>query len=183
MAQRMLRSKRKPFREDLVVLSATVLMLFFLYVSVDYPSAMEQVEELSNIGSGGNLPPSGGGTKLIEENLLDETGYTNEGQSTDIPAEVPWSSVRWVNFTLTWADDIGSNDEFELKVLSDNEVLDSISGTSGELKLNIEGPPIGNYTVTITCIDAPGLVGPLPVDRDSGNDWSMTATVVREVEA
>jgi hypothetical protein len=174
------RGRKGPFRDDLLVLSVAVLMVFVLYIAVDYPNTMASIP--GNTPGGGTGPGPGQQTIVLQnEDLLNEDGNTNEGQSTEVPFEVPWASVTWINFTLTWTDDVGNNDQFELKVLTDGQEVGSADGTTGSVPLNIKAPPSGNYTATVTCIKAPGLVGSSPWDRDSGNDWTLKATAEREV--
>ena len=165
----------------MLVLSVAVLMVFVLYTVVDYPSTMAKAP--GNTGNPGGTGQNNGQPtiQLVNEDLLDKSGHTAEGQSTEVPFEVPWSSVTWINLTLSWTDDIGSNDQFELKVLADGQEVGSADGTSGNIPLNIKAPPTGNYTAVITCVNAPGLVGPSPIDRDSGNDWAIKAQAEREV--
>jgi hypothetical protein len=175
------RNRKGPFRDDLLVLSVAVLMVFVLYIVVDYPSTMAKAP--GNAGNPGGPGPNPGPQTLtlVNEDLLDESGRTNEGQSTEVPFEVPWSAVTWINLTLTWTDDIGNNDQFELKVLADGQEVGSADGTTGNVPLSIKAPPTGNYTAVVSCINAPGFVGPSPIDRDSGNDWALKAVAEREV--
>jgi hypothetical protein len=164
----------------MVVLSVAVLMVFVLYVAVDYPKTLANVPGGS--GGGGSGPgPSPPTYTLVNEDLMDETSHTSEGQSTELSFEVPWSAVTWINLTLSWTDDIGNNDQFELKVLADGQDVGSADGSSGNIPLSIKAPPAGNYTAKVTCVKAPGLVGSSPLDRDSGNDWTLKATAEREV--
>ena len=175
------RGRKGPFRDDMLVLSVAVLMVFVLYIAVDYPNTMAKAP--GNTGNTGGTGPNNGHQTLtlVKEDLLDQSGHTSEGQSSEIPFKVPWSNVTWINLTLSWTDDIGSNDQFELKVLADGQELGSADGTSGNVPLNIKAPPSGNYTAIVTCVNAPGLVGSSPIDRDSGNDWAIKATAEREV--
>jgi hypothetical protein len=172
--------KKGPYREDLMVLAVTAVMVFTLYGAVDYPNTIA------------NIPPGGGGgggghnqtnvTHIVEEPVADESGYTNEGQSTNVDVKVPWGKLLWVNATLTWADDFGNNDQFQLVVTSGGVELGKGTGSTGSIAVNMEGPISGNYTVVISCLNAPGIVGPSPINRDQGNSWTLKATAVREVE-
>jgi len=175
------RGRKGPFRDDMLVLSVAVLLVFVLYIAVDYPNTMAKLPGNTG-GTGGSGPGPGQQTlTLVNEDLLDETGYTNEGQSTEVPFEVPWSSVTWINLTLSWTDDIGNNDEFQLTVMLDGQNVGSASGSSGNLPLSLKAPLSGNYTAVVACTKAPGLVGSSPFDRDSGNDWALKAVAEREV--
>ena len=46
-----------------------------------------------------------------------------------------------------------------------------------------EGLYTGNFTVEITALDCPGLIGPFPVDRDNGNDWDLKVSATVQEEA
>jgi hypothetical protein len=173
-------SKKGPYREDLLVLAVTAIMVFTLYGAVDYPNTIATIPSGGGGGGGGHNQTNA--THIVEEPVADQTGNTNEGQSTNVDIKVPWDRLLWVNTTLTWTDDIGNNDEFEVKVTSGGAELGKGSGTSGTIVVALEGPPGGNYTVVITCVNAPGIVGPSPIDRDKGNSWTLKATAVREVE-
>jgi hypothetical protein len=173
-------TRKQPYREDLLVLAVTALMIFTLYGTVDYPLTVADIKAQG--GGGGGAQPQTNVTHIVEEPLVDQNGNTNEGQSTNVDTEVPWADLTWVNVTLTWTDDIGSNDEFEVKVTVDGSELGKASGVTGAITVDLKGPPNGNYTVVITCVDAPGLVGPFPIDRDSGNSWNLKAVAVREVQ-
>lgn len=172
--------KKRPYREDLLVLAVSALMIFTLYAAVDYPLTLADLQTTGGGGGGGT--PHHNVSHLVEEPLVDQSGSTNEGQSTDVEMKATWGNLTWVNATLTWTDDIGDNDEFELKISVDGAEIDKASSVDGNIVLNLKGPPSGNYTVTVTCVDAPGLVGPFPIDRDNGNAWQLKATAVREVQ-
>jgi len=173
--------RKGPYRDDMVVLTATVMMVLLLYGAVDYPHTMANISNGGGGGGGGGtLPPSV--TYLVEEPVTDANRYTAEGQSSNVDLKVPWANVTWLNMTLTWTDDIGNNDQFELKVQLDGKDVDKKSGNTGQVTLNLEVPASGNYTAVITCVNAPGLVGPSPIDRDNGNNWALKATAVREVQ-
>jgi len=174
--------RKGPYRDDMVVLTATVMMVLLLYGAVDYPHTMANISESSGGGGGGGGNPPPITMHLVEESVVDSTGYTAEAQSSSVDVKVPWSNVTWLNMTLTWTDDIGNNDQFELKLQLDGKDIDKKSGNAGLVTLEIEGPASGNYTAVITCVNAPGLVGPSPIDRDNGNSWALKATAVREVQ-
>jgi len=175
------RRKKPPFRDDMLVLSAAVLMILFIYVAVDYPNTMAHIPGSGGTSGGGGHNGGNNLPAIINEKVLDQDGHTSEGQSTQSPLDTPWSNITYLNLTLSWTDDIGNNDQFELKVISDGKELDSADSTSGTVTLSIKTPQMGNYTAVVTCIKAPGLVGPSPIDRDSGNDWNLKVTADREV--
>jgi len=175
-----IKRKKGPFRDDMLVLSLAVLMVFVLYIAVDYPSTLAHIPG-TNGTPGGGVPTGQNEPTIVKENVLDQDSHSNERQSTDVTLVVPWSNVTYLNLSLSWTDDIGSNDQFELKVLSDGNELGSGDSTSGNIILNIKAPTSGNLTAVVTCVKAPGLVDPSPIDRDTGNDWNLKVTADREV--
>lgn len=63
-------------------------------------------------------------------------GITQEGETTPVSMEVTHTNVTMATFTLTWVDDIGDPDEFELTVTSPTgEKKTAPSSTSGRIEL------------------------------------------------
>jgi hypothetical protein len=174
--------KRKPpFREDLMVLAVTAIIVFSLYGAADYPRTVGNITHTNGPGGGGQHNTNT--THPVEEQVVDTTGSTNEGQSTNVDMKVPWANLTWVNVTLTWVDDVGNNDEFSVKVSSGGAELGKGDGTTGTISVNIQSPASGNYTAVVTCVTSPGLVGANPFHVvDKGNSWSLKATAVHEVQ-
>jgi hypothetical protein len=177
------RSKRRSFREDTAVLVATMLILFSFYLfditngpsefyknSADVPGQ----EDLSDL-----TEPE---LVLVEDTLVQRTGYTDEGSSTHVDIEMPWTDMVEIRAVLQWTDDLGSNDELGLSIELEGRELTTSSSTSGNIDLTSLETPNGNYTMTIRALSCPGQVDPAPVDRDTGNEWSLEVTVIREVE-
>jgi len=123
-------------------------------------------------------PPS----RRVEVSLLDEQGHTAEDASSEVALEVVWTDVIEVRAVLAWVDDIGSNDEFELTLLYQGEELDSVSGTQGSLEISTNRTLAGNYTVLVKALSCPGVLEPIPFDRDTGNDWTLEVIAVRSVQ-
>jgi hypothetical protein len=117
--------------------------------------------------------------------ILSQTGHTAEGATSEVTFVIN-ASAKWITASLEWTDDIGSNDEFGLALILDGEELANQKSTSGKVTAtasmeeftNLEG----NYTITVKAINCPGMVSASPIDRDSGNDWSLSVTgsVVRK---
>ena len=109
-------------------------------------------------------------------------GQTTEGQTTDVDIVIDHEGVIGLVILLEWTDDLGDNDEIGLSISNGTGEEDSTQGTSGHLSLelssDLEGGLMGDHTITISAIDCPGLVGPIPMDRDVGNTWSLTVTMV-----
>jgi hypothetical protein len=110
------------------------------------------------------------------------SGQTAEGSTTAVDIEVDHEGIIGLIVQLEWTDDIGDNDELGLSMSNGTDELDSSQGTSGQLRLelssDVEGELMGEYTITVSALDCPGMVGPIPVDRDNGNSWSLTVTMV-----
>lgn len=166
--------RKRPYREDLVVLTIiTVILLLMFATDWDGPSIF------TDGGDGPGTEPTV--PTIIEEDLLSRSDFTSEGSSTTIDIEVPWSNVTRLTLDLQWSDDIGTNDELELSIGLDGDELDSLSSTSGAITIKLTDPRPGNYTITVTAVDCPGQIGPLPMDRDNGNDWDLEVKAIREV--
>ncbi len=155
---------------DFLALSGGILLLLGPAIAFEY--SLQPLEAPPPPGTG--PPPA-----LITQNVtvLDNSGSTGEGQSTDLTAELPAAVVVRIAGTLTWTDDIGSNDEFSLTFALDGAELGKDQGTSGSLVVEAKAPPggsiSGNLTITVECLRAPGVIQVLPVDRDSGNSWDL----------
>lgn len=130
-------------------------------------------------------PPGNGQHQNQTQNLttgevLSRSGYTNEGQSSDEDFGLGYLLVTLVKVELTWTDDYGSNDVFSIELKREGQSLDKAEGTSGALSVEVTAKTgenlAGNFTAVITCVSAPGLIGPLPVDRDNGNAWDLKVT-------
>lgn len=117
-------------------------------------------------------------TKIVEMVVLSNDGYTQEGQRTEIAFEIEQDEPVQLNVTLAWTDDYGTNDEFGLSMSLEGKEVGSVKDTNGKLELQYgDGNgtiPMGNYTITISAVNCPGLRPNSPIDRDQGNDWSLT---------
>lgn len=166
--------EQRPFREDLVVLAAISIILLLMFAT-DWNGPPTSTADGDGTGPGPTEPT------IVEEDLLSRSDYTAEGASTRIDLEVPWSNVTLMTLELRWTDDIGSNDELELRVELEGDEVDGLASTTGEITIRVTNPQPGNYTITVTAIDCPGQIGPLPVDRDNGNGWDLEVKATREV--
>ena len=134
--------------------------------------------------------PNGNGTLVKKEvQLLSEDGSTSEGATTEKTFDIEDPNTISIAVTLEWTDDIGSNDVLGLALSNESGELATDQGTSGSLAVSIDAPEgsetgegalVGGYTVSISAIDCPGMIGPLPVDRDTGNSWTLTVIVTVE---
>lgn len=165
---------------DLTVVSILIIgMLVIALVAQRSPPSIGQGAQTTDDGGGGG---QGGGGTPQEVELVSDQGHTAEGTSSDETFTVEDKGTLEIHVTLEWTDDIGSNDEFSLTLKNASGELGAESGNSGSLSVNyIVEPgtgPVGDYTVTIEAVDCPGLVGPSPIDRDTGNDWTLTVSIV-----
>ena len=169
---------------DLVLVSMFMILTLLFIAAAEDPRAdppdwyeisyyMPQLQEDDN----GTTP------KVRTEIELESTnGQTQEGGTTNVDIEVDHEGAIGLIVELVWTDDVGDNDELGISISNGTEELDSSQGTSGQLRLelssDVEGGLMGDYAITISAIDCPGMVGPIPVDRDDGNSWSLTVTMV-----
>jgi len=151
---------------DLVLVSMfMILTLLFIAAAEDPKADPPEWYDISNY-----IPQvqddDDNDTKVRKEIELESmNGQTSEGGSTDVDIVVEHEGVIGLIVQLEWTDE-----------------LDSSQGTSGQLLLDLSsdvvGELMGDYTITVSAIDCPGMVGPIPVDRDTGNSWSLTVTMV-----
>ena len=167
-------------RNDLTVVSILIIgMLMVGFVVKEAPSSIGQGAQDGGNADGGGGP--GGGGAPQEKELVSDQGHTAEGASSDVTFTIEDEGTTEIHVTLEWTDDIGNNDEFSLTLKNATGELGSESGNSGSLSVNyVVEPatgPVGDYTVAIDAVDCPGLVGPSPIDRDTGNDWTLTVSI------
>lgn len=116
---------------------------------------------------------------LTEEFLFDEGGSTQEGSSSTVPFEITWGGCPELSAALSWQDDYGNNDHFQMVLEFEGQEKLRSSSTSGSLEILIANPLKGNYTLEISALDCPGEVDTPFQDRDNGNQWHCTVKVVR----
>jgi hypothetical protein len=123
---------------------------------------------------------------LTTDQVVSRSGYTLEGQSSKENFGLGFKQVTMVQADLKWTDDYSSNDVFKLELSRDGQTLGEDQGSSGDLTVkgtaSTDETLSGNFTVTITCISAPGIVGPSPIDRDKGNSWDLTVSATHSQE-
>jgi hypothetical protein len=170
-------------RNDLKVVSVFMVFIFVLTAGMEI-RPQEKVVPVAP-----SVPPTQGNNQtqdLTTEEVLSKSGYTNEGQSSEETFKLDYKQVSMVKTELKWTDDYGSNDNFLLEVSLNGDSLGSDQGTSGTLTVQLKAGPdenlAGNFTVTVTCSSAPGVIGPSPIDRDKGNSWDLTATATHSQE-
>ena len=177
---------RMGYNQDIMAAGIFLIMMFSLYLCTDAASGPTEIfkETYGPRTADDILGPDGpgNGEPVIEEEvLLDESGYTSEGTTTEADFEVPWNTTIEITVTLDWSDDYGDNDELELVLYLEGERVDRVSGTSGHLEMRQGGPSSGNYTVAISALDCPGRVTPSPIDLDEGNAWALEVDASYEV--
>jgi hypothetical protein len=168
-------------RNDLTVVSILIIgMLVVGFALKGVPPTNGQGTQAgTNGGQGG---PGGGGGGPEKKELVSKQGHTDEGASSDESFTIEDKGAIKIQATLQWTDDIGSNDEFSLTLKNATGEMGTDSGTSGSLTVNYDvepgTDPMGDYTVTIVAVNCPGLVGASPIDRDTGNDWTLTVSIM-----
>ena len=172
---------------ELVLVSCIMVMLLLVSAVSQRPDAKVPDWVISNPNHQAGPEPEQNHTPVrTEVQLLSKDGATTEGQSSEESLTVEQQGTVSLDIKLTWTDDYGSNDEFKLAFSNATGEIDSSSGTSGSLEVKYEpaspGPSdlVGTYKITVTCVNAPGVIGPLPVDRDNGNSWKLVVTAVVE---
>jgi hypothetical protein len=177
----------KPYSRDLVILFSAVIIIFLILVSVDFiggppdwwTGRYGQKPSDTETGITPDIEGEDSFT-IVEETLLDISDTTQEGSSTNLEMTVLENTTS-ISLSLTWTDDLGSNDELELNVEFEGLTQQTMSSTSGSIVLSLTEPQAGAYSVTVSALDCPGNVGISPVDRDNGNDWTLSATAQRKV--
>jgi hypothetical protein len=176
------------FGDNELVLVSSIMILLILFAAIAERPDAKAPDWFVKTASGTIKPQPVQNHTLVktEAELLSKDGYTNEGQTTEVSLTVDQQGTIELSITLTWADDYGSNDQFKLILSNETKDLDVASGSSGNLEVRYApaspGPDdlIGKYTIAVNCESAPGVVGPLPVDRDNGNAWSLKVTAIVE---
>jgi hypothetical protein len=160
---------------DFKIVSIILIVAMIGAVGLEFPlkEAGGGPQPSPDDGNGGDDTPT-----LTTIEVYDSDGYTAEGQTSEDSFTLEYSMMVDIEVRLNWQDDYGDNDEFKITVLRDGVEEISGQGTSGHVSVIVNyAPPVeelANYTVVIEALDCPGMVGPSPVDRDNGNDWSFT---------
>jgi hypothetical protein len=172
---------------DLKVVS--VIMGLLVIFSVTFETTDMSVPGWAG-GSSPNKDDNGGGpgtnqtVEPVTVDVLSKDGQTSEGSSTPVNVDVEQPGLLKLTVKLTWVDDIGSNDEFGLAISNETGELDTTQGTSGSLEIVLSAPDDGYlegpFEVKVSALNCPGRIGPLPVDMDSGNSWTLTVTALVE---
>lgn len=183
-------------KSEFFTFSAFMILLLFIVGAGEAPDATPPDWWMDAVtpNDDGGQPGQDGNVSLVrtEVQLVQATSYTNEGSTTEKTFEVDDPYAVEMTVTLVWSDDYGSNDELGLTLSNDAGELGSEQGTAGSLTVKYNAPGdaksgdgslVGNYTVSVEAINCPGLIGPLPVDRDNGNSWTLTVTLVVEEPA
>lgn len=171
-------------KNDLRAVSAFIVVVFVIVVVMEgtHTSVPESYGQTPTTPSN-NPPPE---PVLVTETVVSKTGYTSEGQSSEEKFGLPDVVITKVHVELTWADDIGNNDQFSVTLLNEGTEVGTAEGSTGSLSFDVNPADnetfSGNFTITVQAINCPGLVGPLPIDRDSGNSWDLevAATYIEE---
>ena len=179
MAKVKARKRKKPFREDITILSILTLILISMFITDAINVPEDFVAPMTRPSGPGDEPPPE--PVIVEETLLERSGYTSEGTSTEEAFEIQWEKVVEMTLILTWSDDYGNNDEFEVSLEYEGDEIERTSDTTGKIEIvTAEGLP-GNYNVVITAVNCPGRINTPFGNMDGGNDWDLSVSVKREV--
>jgi hypothetical protein len=171
-------------RNDLKVVTIFMVFIFVLTTGLEV-----RPQDIGHVAPPAPVTPPGGNNQtqnLTTGEILSRSGYTSEGQSTPETFSLDFKQVSMVKAELLWTDDYGSNDVFKLELARDGQSLGQDQGSTGDLIVQVTAGNgenmAGNFTVTITCVNAPGVVGPSPINRDKGNSWDLTVTATHSQE-
>jgi hypothetical protein len=172
-------------KNDLVMVSTVMLLLLIFAVGAEDPGLESRLPDITDGGDQGPQDGEDNKTKsTFEVEILSISEFTAEGGSTDVDMDFEQENALEINIVLEWSDDIGSNDEFKLTLSNSSGEVDSDQGSSGSLSIRYSPGSgmslVDKYTITVEAVDCPGIVGIVPVDRDGGNDWTLTTTAVVE---
>jgi hypothetical protein len=119
---------------------------------------------------------------LITIDVLSESGYTAEGSTSEVSFALDYTNVTRVTVDVTWSDDIGDNDVLRAYLVWEGDEVASDESDTGSIGLEITDEPdgmyTGNFSVQIEAISCPGIVTPVPIDRDNGNSWELSVEAV-----
>ena len=177
--------------EFILVSSFMLLILPFIVVAesgdVDPPSWVYKLNFLREY-----IPDSGEGSDgepvETQRTVLDMDGTTLEGASTTVPLSVNGSQTLNLTIQLTWSDDFGNNDVFEVSISGSSGELAKGTGDQGNAEISVnatggadgkdQGDLRGDYNITIKAVSCPGMFESNPFDLDGGNDWTLKVTAI-----
>lgn len=175
--------------ETLMKNDLKVVTIFMVFIFVMLTGLEVRPQDIGHVAPPTTVTPTPGNNQtlnLTTSQVLSRSGFTSEGQGSPVTFALTFQQVTMVEARLTWTDDYGSTDVFKLEVSLDGESLGQDQGSSGELTVKVEAGTgqnlAGNITVTITCVSAPGVVGPSPIDRDKGNSWDLAVSAKHSEE-
>lgn len=174
-------------KRDLTIISAFMVLMLLFAVAAEDPEQEppEWYVERFDDGGGGQDDPKDDVTETRTDPIFSKGGFTSEGGVTEEVFQVDEDGSLEIEVLLTWTDDIGNNDNFRMSLSNSSGEIGYIEGTAGSLAIDVvaeqAGDLIGEYTVTVEALDCPGLMGPIPIDRDSGNDWTIDVILTYEV--
>jgi hypothetical protein len=156
-----------------VAVIATTVAHLGLVGTVGIPASVLPPAQSGTISPSPSPTPSG----PREPVSLPFSGYTPEGQTTEVVAGLIPANATVINATFYWTDDYGNNDDFRVELLVNGTVAGEDEGTTGMLSVSAGGSPNATLSALITAVRCPGVVASSPVDRDNGNSWHMTIEI------
>jgi hypothetical protein len=170
-------------RNDLraVIVFFIAMLIVMPVLELQTPATPPSKQQGNQTGNNQNQTPV-----MVTAEVLSRSAYTSEGQTTEETFGLGYTIVTDVKAELTWTDDYGSNDVFSIELFHEGQSLDKQQGSTGALTVHASAKSgenlAGNFSVNITCVSAPGIVGPSPVDRDHGNSWDLKVTATYSKE-
>jgi hypothetical protein len=177
--------KLKPREKFIWIAIISAIAIVFIVEAFNAQTFAEQIEKtLVRDTTAETARPM----KEISEELDSKSGRTAEGETTSLEINIDILNITYIEFRLTWSDDIGDNDEFSLSVFGPAGFSDNAASDIGEiyLKIDVSDPETasngtaggtGIWKVEIEAVDCPGLVSVGGFDRDNGNEWSLVTEV------
>lgn len=109
-------------------------------------------------------------------------GATQAGVTTPEEIDVNATNVTGIEWVLTWTDDVGNPDEFNLTVTSPSGENRSIQGTNGRLSVVFEGiaPMPGEMRILAASqAEAEGRIARDATTRGAEGTWGVAIRLVR----
>lgn len=164
----------KPYRTDLVVMAAVIILLALLYVGVDLPGEVPSYYESRYLYAPTEVELV---TTSVDSLMVNETRYFTEGIPDGWEFPVYFENMTTMRVEISWTDDYGDNDQFLAMLQVDGEDLKSQDSATGSITIEIDNPSQGNYSLQVQAVECPGLLGVNTLDRDNGNDCHVKVTV------
>jgi hypothetical protein len=173
----------------MVLVSGLMILVLMIVVVGEGPGQTPPDWYLEDIEAGQDGDGDGNDNVTMvrkEIELFTDEGWTGEGAAAGKSFDIEDEDAIGLIVEVHWVDDVGDNDEMGLSLENESGQLVMDQGTSGSLRIEYEvqeGEALaGEFAYMVHAIDCPGRIGTIPIDMDDGNDWTVTVTLVIEVE-